>query len=98
MIFLPTTLSAPPQCRHGVSRARLPESQISHILSAMTRNPLLEELIAASVAMTAVIVVLSTIYWLFTGLSPWPWVVVAQVVVFGSGLGVLTLTSPRRRS
>lgn len=61
-------------------------------------NPLLAELIAASISMTAVIVAVSAIYWAFTGQSPWPWVVVAQVVVFGSGIGVLTLTSPRRRS
>ncbi len=61
-------------------------------------TPLLAELIAASVSMTAVIVAISAIYWAFTGQSPWPWLVVAQVVVFGSGIGVLTLTSPRRRS
>ncbi|MGE0058657.1 MAG: hypothetical protein AB7P33_16805 [Dehalococcoidia bacterium] len=62
------------------------------------QSPLLAELIAASVSMTAPIVAVSAIYWAFTGQSPWPWVVVAQVVVFGSGIGVLTLTSPRRRS
>ena len=52
----------------------------------------------ASVAMAALIALLSLIYWAFTGLSPWPEVIVLQVVGFGSGLGVLTLTSPHRRA
>jgi hypothetical protein len=61
-------------------------------------NSILQELIAASFSMAVLIAAVSGIYWAFTGESPWPWVVVAQVIVFGSGLGVLTLTSPRRRS
>jgi hypothetical protein len=61
------------------------------------QNSLPQELIAASISITALIVAISAIYWAFTQ-SRWPCVVVAQVVVFGSGLGVLTLTSPRRRS
>ena len=63
----------------------------------MKRNHLLEELVNAIGAIAALIALLSGIYWLFTGLSPWPTIVIVQVVAFGSGLGVLTLTSPRRR-
>ncbi|HEX5368382.1 MAG TPA: hypothetical protein VFY10_03110 [Dehalococcoidia bacterium] len=63
----------------------------------MKNNQLLEELANAIVAMTALIALLSGIYWLFTGLSPWPTIVIVQAIVMGSGLGVLTLTSPRRR-
>ena len=60
---------------------------------AMKRNLLLEELLNA---IAALIALLSGIYWLFTGLSPWPTIVIVQAIVFSSGLGVLTLTSPRR--
>lgn len=60
-------------------------------------NPLLQELLAAAFSMTLLIVAVSAIYWVFTGESPWPWVIISQVIVFGSGLGVLTLVSPRRR-
>ena len=63
----------------------------------MKRSYLLEEMLNAVGAMAALIALLSGIYWLFTGLSPWPTIVIVQVIVLGSGLGVLTLTSPRRR-
>ncbi len=63
----------------------------------MKTNTLLEELINAIGAMAALIALLSGVYWLFTGLSPWPTIVIVQAIVFSSGLGVLTLTSPRRR-
>jgi hypothetical protein len=61
-------------------------------------NPLLEELLAASVAILALLTLVSLLYWLITGLSPWPWIVLAQALIYFSGIGVLTLTSPRRRS
>ena len=63
---------------------------------AMKRNLLLEELLNAIAAIAALIALLSGIYWLFTGLSPWPTIVIVQAIVFSSGLGVLTLTSPHR--
>jgi uncharacterized membrane protein YbhN (UPF0104 family) len=61
-------------------------------------SPLAQEFVAATIAIVALIVVLSLIYWAFTGQSPWPTFILAQAVVFGSGIGLLTLTSPRRRS
>ncbi|HEY7467692.1 MAG TPA: hypothetical protein VIB47_13450 [Dehalococcoidia bacterium] len=63
----------------------------------MKLDPLLEELLVASVAILALLAFVSVLYWLVTGLSPWPEIVVAQVLIYGSGIGVLTLTSPRRR-
>jgi hypothetical protein len=61
-------------------------------------NPLLEEFLAASAAIVALLTLVSLLYWLITGLSPWPEIVVAQILIYASGVGVLTLTSPRRRS
>jgi uncharacterized membrane protein YbhN (UPF0104 family) len=63
----------------------------------MKSNPLLQEFVAATIAMLALIAVISAIYWLFTGNSPWPTFVVAQALIFCSGVGLLTLTSPRRK-
>jgi hypothetical protein len=63
----------------------------------MKLDPVVEELLAAVAAILALIALTSLVFWLFTGLSPWPGIVLAQLLVFGSGLGVLTLTSPRRR-
>jgi hypothetical protein len=63
----------------------------------MKLSPLAQEFLAATGAMTALIVVISLIYWAFTGNSPWPTFVLTQVLVFASGIGVLTLLSPRRR-
>jgi fatty acid desaturase len=63
----------------------------------MRKDSLLEELVSAIAALAALTALLSAVYWLFTGLSPWPSIVVTQVLAFGSGLGVMTLTSPRRR-
>ena len=65
---------------------------------ALKLNPLLEEFLAASAAILALLALVSLLYWLVTGLSPWPEIVVAQALIYGSGVGVLTLTSPRRRS
>jgi hypothetical protein len=61
-------------------------------------NPLLEEFLAASAAIVALLTLVSLLYWLITGLSPWPEIVVAQILIYASGVGVLTLTSPWRRS
>ena len=64
----------------------------------MTRwDPLLEEALAASVAMGLLGSLVALLFWLCTGLSPWPMVVLAEVAGFGIGTVVLTLTSPRRR-
>jgi uncharacterized RDD family membrane protein YckC len=66
--------------------------------AALKLSPMLEEFLVATVAIVALLAFISLLYWLFTGSSPWPELVLAQAMIYGSGIGVLTLTSPRRRS
>ncbi|MBM4437854.1 MAG: hypothetical protein FJ029_11625 [Actinobacteria bacterium] len=47
--------------------------------------------------MTAVGVVVALVFWLVTGVSPWPGLVLGEVAGFGFGIVLLTLASPRRR-
>ena len=61
-------------------------------------DPLLRETLAASLAMTCLGVVVALLFWLFTGLSPWPGLVLGEVAGFGFGTALLALSSPRRRS
>ena len=60
-------------------------------------DPLLEEVLAATLAMTVLAVVVALLYWLITGLSPWPGLVLGEIAGFGFGIALLSLTSPRRR-
>ena len=60
-------------------------------------DPLLQELGVATVAMAALSAFIAFLYWLFTGSSPWPFVILGELAGFGFGVSVLTLTSPRRR-
>ncbi len=60
-------------------------------------DPLLEEAVAATLAMSVLGVIVALLYWLFTGLSPWPGVVLGEVAGLGWGIVLLTLASPRRR-
>jgi uncharacterized membrane protein YdjX (TVP38/TMEM64 family) len=60
-------------------------------------DPLLEEAFAATLAMSALGVIVALLYWLFTGLSPWPGIVLGEVAGLGWGVVLLTLSSPRRR-
>ena len=60
-------------------------------------DPLLEEVLAATVAMTTLAVVVAVLYWLITGLSPWPGLVLGELAGFGFGIALLSLSSPRRR-
>ena len=57
-------------------------------------HPILEEAVAASVALTLVAAFISAAYWLATGLSPWPAVVLCEVVAFAWGLILVIVTSP----
>ena len=60
-------------------------------------DPLLEEVFAATVAMTLLGVVVAVLYWALTGLSPWPGLVLGEIAGFGFGIALLSLSSPRRR-
>jgi len=61
-------------------------------------DPLLEEAIAASLAMGGLAALITLLYWLLTGLSPWPALILAELAGFGPGVALLSLTSPKRRS
>jgi hypothetical protein len=60
-------------------------------------HPLVEDTLAAFAASAVLGAVVSGVFWLSTGLSPWPMVTLGAVAGFGFGLAVLALTSPRRR-
>ena len=56
-----------------------------------------EEIVAASVAMALVATLIAFIFWFTTKQSPWPFVVLAEVVSFAWGLILLIATSPTWR-
>ena len=58
---------------------------------------LIEEVLAASAALTALGVLIALLYWLIIGLSPWPFLVLGEIGGFGFGIAVLAVTSPKRR-
>ena len=59
-------------------------------------NPIVQDLISATIAMTALSALICGLYWLFTGLSPWPMVVLGEMAGFGFGIALLMLAGPRR--
>ena len=59
-------------------------------------DPLIEDTLAALLATSVLGVVVALFYWLMTGLSPWPYVVIGEIGGLGFGVAVLALTSPRR--
>jgi len=63
----------------------------------MRLDPLLEETLAATAAVVVLGLVISLMFWLLTGFSPWPGVVMGSLVGLGMGVPLLALTSPRRR-
>ncbi len=56
-----------------------------------------KEMVAASVAMTLLATLIAAIFWLTTKQSPWPFLVLAEVVAFAWGLVLLIATSPTWR-
>lgn len=63
----------------------------------MRLDPLFEETLAATAAVAMLCMVISILFWLLTGFSPWPGVVLGSVIGLGMGVPLLALTSPRRR-
>lgn len=64
----------------------------------MPRMPvLLEEFLVALAASACLGVVIAAVYWFVTGLSPWPGLILGEVIGFGWGAALLALTSPRSR-
>ena len=58
---------------------------------------MLEDTLAALVATSVLGAGIALAYWLFTGISPWPFVVLGETSGLGFGVAMLALTSPRRR-
>ena len=56
----------------------------------------LEEIVAAILAISAIEALVALLYWAFTGISPWPFVILAEAVAFGPGVALLSLTSPKK--
>ncbi|MFN8525601.1 MAG: hypothetical protein U0821_21090 [Chloroflexota bacterium] len=59
-------------------------------------DPLLKEAGAALVASVLLGSLVSGLFWLLTGISPWPMVVIGAIGGFGFGLAMLALLSPSR--
>jgi hypothetical protein len=59
-------------------------------------DPLLEEFLVAAASCTALGVAVAAVYWLITGSSPWPGLVLGEIAGFGLGVVLLTLASPKR--
>lgn len=53
-------------------------------------------ILSGAAAVTALVAVLAGIYWIATGLSPWPVFVLAELPGAGFGFVLLALSSPRR--
>lgn len=58
---------------------------------------LLEEFLVALAASTCLGAAVAVIYWFVTGYSPWPGLILGEVIGFGWGSALLALTSPRSR-
>jgi hypothetical protein len=63
----------------------------------MQLDPLIEDTLAALFATSILGVTVALMYWLLTGISPWPFVVLGEVAGLGFGVATLALCSPRRR-
>jgi hypothetical protein len=59
-------------------------------------DPLVEDTLAALLATSILGTALALFYWLVTGFSPWPFVILGEIGGFGFGVAVLILSSPRR--
>ena len=60
-------------------------------------DPLLEEILVATASVTVLGAFIALAFWLFTGLSPWPLLILGEIGALGFGIVLLTMTSPRRR-
>ena len=60
-------------------------------------DPLLEDTLAALLATSVLGAVVAALYWLLTGISPWPFEVLGEAGGLGFGVAMLALCTPRRR-
>jgi hypothetical protein len=59
-------------------------------------DPLIEDTLAALGATSVLGLVIALAYWVLTGISPWPFVVLGEIGGLGFGVAMLALCSPRR--
>lgn len=55
------------------------------------------DLVSGLLAITALVFALAGIYWLATGVSPWPMFLLAELPGAGFGFVLLALSSPKSR-
>ena len=60
-------------------------------------DPLVEETVVAAATMAVFGGVVTLVYWLVTGNSPWPGFALGEIAGFGFGTAMLALTAPKRR-
>lgn len=63
----------------------------------MRLDPLVEDTLAAVLATSLLGAVVALLYWLLTGISPWPFVILGETGGLGFGVAMLALCSPRRQ-
>jgi len=63
----------------------------------MKLDPMLEEALVATVSMFILGVFIALSFYVVTGISPWPFVVLSECAAFGMGIALLTFASPRQR-
>ena len=57
----------------------------------MRLDPLIEDTLAALVATSVLGVVIASAYWLLTGISPWPFVILGEMGGLGFGVAMLAV-------
>ena len=63
----------------------------------MKLDPLIEEAIVATISMLVVGTFIALSFYVITGISPWPFVILSEFAAFGMGIVLLTFASPRSR-
>ena len=61
-----------------------------------SRHPLIEEALVATVCLTLLASLIAFVFWAATGTSPWPGVVLAELVAMTWGVILLIIASPNR--
>ena len=56
----------------------------------------MQDALAALLATSVLGTVIALVYWLLTGISPWPFVVLGEIGGLGFGVAMLALCTPRR--
>jgi len=63
----------------------------------MKLDPMLEEALVATISMFILGVFIALTFYVVTGISPWPFVILSECAAFGMGIALLTFASPRQR-